>query len=446
VDDVNNHGPDGLKGDYRVPPHSPWAQAWKMAAILAAVGFVIGGVGYTLDARRFAFSYMVGFVTVLTMGFGSIFFVLIQHLTGAGWSVTVRRVSEFFAAGMIVVPLLALPNLVGLSELYPWWQHGHQESVAHAQEHGGGAAAGEHAAASEQAAHDEHATPQHAQHAATIGKKVPYLNSAFFFIRAILYLLAWLLLGERFFRYSTAQDKTGDPQWTVRLQRFAPAAAFLFALSITFAGVDWVMSLEPSWFSTMFGVRVFASSAVLGFALNVMMCLGLRRAGIVDREINVEHFHDLGKLMFAFLVFWAYISFCEFFLIWYAAIPEETTYFHHRWDMPMWRTVSISLVVIKFIVPFFLIMSRNAKRNLGLLGLGAAWIATMHVVEMYYWVMPYFGTADLPLSLSGLMTDIGCILACVGTYLAVVFKRMLNHPVIPLRDPRLSRALGFVNA
>jgi len=447
VDDVNNHGPDGLQGDYRIPPHSPWAQAWKMAATLAAVGFVVGGVGYMLDARRFAFSYMVGFVTVLTIGFGSIFFVLIQHLTGAGWSVTVRRASEFLAAGMIVVPLLALPNLLGLSELYPWWHHGQQgqqgqqEHIAH--ESAGHATAPEHGAA---AGDHEHGSPQHAEHAANIGKKVAYLNSGFFFIRAILYLLVWLLLGERFFRYSTAQDKTGDPQWTVKLQRFAPGATFLFALSLTFAGVDWVMSLEPSWFSTMFGVRVFASSAVLGFALNVMMCLGLRRAGIVDREINVEHFHDLGKLMFAFLVFWAYISFCEFMLIWYAAIPEETSYFHHRWDMPMWRTVSISLVVIKFIVPFFLIISRNAKRNLGLLGLGAGWIATMHLVEMYYWVMPYFGTEDLPLSLSGLMTDIGCILACVGTYLAVVFKRMLNHSVIPLRDPRLSRALEFVNA
>jgi hypothetical protein len=438
VDDVKHHGP---KGDYHVPPHSPWSQAWKMAATLAAVGFVVGGVGYTLDARRFAFSYMVGFITVLTMGFGSIFFVLVQHLTGAGWSITVRRASEFFAAGMIVVPLLALPNLLGLAELYPWWQHGHQENVAHAQEHAGHAAAPEHVAA-----HADHSTPQHAQHEAIIGKKVPYLNSVFFFIRAILYFCAWLLLGERLFRYSTAQDKNGDPQWTVKLQRFAPPATFLFALSLTFAGVDWVMSLEPSWFSTMFGVRVFAASAVLGFALNVMLCLGLRRAGIVDGAINVEHFHDLGKLMFGFLVFWAYISFSEFFLIWYAAIPEETTYFHHRWDMPMWRTVSISLVVIKFIVPFFLIMSRNAKRNLGLLGLGAGWIATMHLVEMYYWVMPYFGADDLPLSLSGLMTDIGCILACVGTYLAVVFKRMLSHPVIPVRDPRLSRALGFVNA
>jgi hypothetical protein len=232
----------------------------------------------------------------------------------------------------------------------------------------------------------------------------------------------------------------------VKLQRLAPPAMFVFALTLTFAGFDWVMSLEPTWYSTMFGVRVFAASTVLGLAMNVMLCLGFQRTGVVDDEINVEHFHDLGKLMFGFLVFWAYISFSEFMLIWYAAIPEETTYYHHRWDFPLWRTVSIGLVVVKFIIPFFLTMSRNAKRNLGLLGLGAGWIATMHLVEMYWCVMPYFGNQDVPLSVTGLITDIACMLACVGTYLAVVFKRMLNHPVIPLRDPRLSRALNFVNA
>jgi hypothetical protein len=458
VDDVKHHSTSGPGGDFRVPANNVWAQAWKMAAVVAAIGLVVAIFGYTLDSKRFAFSYLVGFFTVLTMGLGSVFFVLIQHLTGAGWSVTVRRASEFFVGGMVIVPLLALPNLLSLDRLYPWWQHGHGQDVAHAQERHeadppraplGRRATTAHPAHGEDAsaaAHGDHHTPQHAQHAGIILKKLPYLNSIFFFIRAVLYLLAWLWIGERFFRYSTAQDRTGDPAWTVRLQRFAPPAAFVFALSLTFAGVDWVMSLEPTWFSTMFGVRVFAASAVLGLALNVMLCLGLRRAGLVDREINTEHFHDLGKLMFGFLVFWAYITFCEFMLIWYAAIPEEVSYYHHRWDFPMWRTISISLVVIKFIGPFFLIISRNAKRNLGLLGLGAGWIATMHLVEMYWFVMPYFSGKDVPLSATGLMTDIACILFCVGAYLAVVFKRMLNHPVIPLRDPRLSRALNFVNA
>jgi hypothetical protein len=196
----------------------------------------------------------------------------------------------------------------------------------------------------------------------------------------------------------------------------------------------------------MFGVRLFATSAVLSLALNILVALGLRRAGISKGTIHVEHFHDLGKLLFGFLVFWAYISFSEFFLIWYAAIPEETIYFHRRWDTDSWRTVSLSLVVVKFIIPFFLILSRNAKRNLGLLGLCAGLIVALHLVEMYYWVMPSFQEGGIAFSLMGFITDLGCVFACVGLYLAVVFRRMLNHPVIPVRDPRLQRAIDFLNA
>ena len=246
---------------------------------------------------------------------------------------------------------------------------------------------------------------------------------------------------------STAQDKSGDPSLTVKMARFAPGATWVFALSLTFAAFDWIMSMQPSWYSTMFGVRMFAASAVLGLALNILVTLGLRRAGIYKGVVNVEHFHDLGKLMFGFLIFWAYISFSEFLLIWYAAIPEETVYYHLRWDTQWWRTVSVSIVVVKFIIPFFLVMSRNAKRNVGLLGLGAGWIAALHLVEMYYWIMPYYqARGDVAFSLMGLVTDAGCILACVGLYLAVVFRRMLNYSVIPVRDPRLQRALDFVNA
>jgi hypothetical protein len=196
----------------------------------------------------------------------------------------------------------------------------------------------------------------------------------------------------------------------------------------------------------MFGVRLFATSAVLGFALNILVTLGLRRAGISKGAIHVEHFHDLGKLLFGFLVFWAYISFSEFFLIWYAAIPEETIYFQRRWDTDSWRMVSLSLVVVKFILPFFLLLSRNAKRNPGLLALGASCVTVLHLVEMYYWVMPHFQPGRIVLSATGLLTDVGCVLACVGLYLAVVFRRMLSHPVIPVRDPRLQRAIHFVNA
>ena len=435
---------------YRIPANNTWAHAWKMAAGLGVIGAVIGAFGYTIDPRRFAFAYLTGFVTVLTMGLGSIFFVLIQHLTGAGWSVTVRRTSEFFAYGMLIVPLLALPNLLSKDELWPWWHHG-ETSVAHAQEHGDhaghGHAAPHGAPAHGAAAHDaEHHSPEHALHAEILASKDWYLNTGFFYLRALLCIGIWLWLAARLFGYSTAQDKTGDPKWTVKLQRFSPGATFLFAISLTVAHVDWVMGLQPGWFSTMFGVRVFGASAVLGLALNILLGLGLRRSGVVKNEISVEHFHDLGKLMFGFLVFWAYVSFSEFFLIWYAAIPEETGYYHLRWDDPSWRMVSIAIVVSKFILPFWLVMSRNAKRNFGLIGLGAGWIAVMHLVEIYYWVMPYYSEGSVPFSATGIATDVGCMFACVGFYLAFVFRRMLQHPVIPVRDPRLSRALHFVNA
>jgi hypothetical protein len=447
VSDAKDQSHERPAGDFRIPPGSVWAQAWKMAAAVGAFGAVVATWGYSIDPGRFAFSYLTGFITALTMGLGSVFFVLVQHLTGAGWSVTVRRTSEFFVAGMVVVPLLALPNLLSLGKLYPWYGNG-SETVAHAQE------GPTHGAAAREAAEHREAVPEgdraeireHAQHAELIAKKSAFLNPTFFAIRAILYLLAWLWLSTRLFGYSTAQDKSGDVMWTAKLQRFAPRAIIVFALSLSFAGFDWVMSLQPSWYSTMFGVRVFAASAVLGLALNVLVNLGLHRSGVVGEAINVEHFHDLGKLMFGFLVFWAYISFSEFMLIWYAAIPEETVYFHMRWDNPWWRTISITLVVVKFIIPFFMVMSRNAKRNLGLLGLGAGWIATLHMLEMYYWVMPNYRPGDVAFSIPGIATDLGCIFACVGIYLAVVFRRMLNHPVIPVRDPRLQRALDFVNA
>lgn len=450
MSDGNDHKKQLGTGDFRIPANNPWAQAWKMAAALGAVGLLVGAVGYTLDPRRFAFSYLMGFVTVMTMMLGGMFFVLIQHLTGAGWSVTVRRTSEFFVAGTVIVPLLALPNLLSLDQLLPWWSES-KEAVAHAQEHERAAPTAlrvgmpQHVARAVEAA-EEAEGPEQAAEERIMSSKAWYLSRGFFVARGILCLLFWLWLADRLFRYSTLQDASGDPIWTRKLQRMAPVATILFALSLTAAGVDWVMGLQPGWYSTMFGVRVFAASAVLGLALNILVGLGLRRAGVVKSEINVEHFHDLGKLMFAFLIFWAYISFSEFMLIWYAAIPEETVYYHHRWDFQWWKVISVSLVCLKFIIPFFMVMSRNAKRGLSLLGLGAGWIVALHLVEMYYWVMPYYSHGEVPLSLTGFLTDAGCICGCVGVYLAVVFRRMLNHPVIPVRDPRLERALNFVNA
>ncbi|HKU41486.1 MAG TPA: hypothetical protein VJR89_25190, partial [Polyangiales bacterium] len=229
---------------------------------------------------------------------------------------------------------------------------------------------------------------------------------------------------------------------TVQLQRMAPVAIIAFALSLTFAGFDWIMSLEPGWYSTMFGVRIFASSAVTSFAAIIVTTLAWKRAGLVGNEINTEHMHDLGKLMFGFLIFWAYISFGEFFLIWYAAIPEETIYFHRRWDTDSWRMISCVIVGLKFIFPFYLVMSRNAKRNNGFIFFGAAWILATHFVEIFYWIMPYYRPFE-GVPWGGIWLEAVCVLATLGVYLTVVLYRMRQHSLIAVGDPRLHRALDF---
>jgi hypothetical protein len=445
---------------FRIPAGSVWDNAWKMSAALAVLGVIVAVAGAMMQSDRFPFSYLYAFVTVMTLWLGSVFFVLIQHLTAAGWSVSVRRASEFFVSGVIVLPFLFLPLLTQLDKLYPWWSNDHS-GTAHAQEHHEAGKAphderhvvrgtaesisnSENSAALGRGQHESHEA-HHVIEGEIMAKKVPYLNHTFFFIRLFVYFGIWLWLGLTLFGKSVAQDRTGDKQLTVQLQRFSTYATFLFAMSLTFAAFDWIMSLEPGWYSTMFGVRIFASSAVTSFAVVILTTLGYKRAGLVGDEINTEHFHDLGKLMFGFLIFWAYISFGEFFLIWYAAIPEETVYYHRRWDDNSWRMISVSIVVLKFIVPFYLTMSRNAKRNNAMIGFGAAWIVGMHLVEMYYWIMPYYRPFQ-PVQWAGIWLEAGCVMATLGVYLTYVLFRMRQHSLIAVGDPRLQRALDFQNA
>ena len=441
----NNHA----QLSYKIPEGSVWDNAWKMSAVVALIGVLVAAAGFMMQAERFAFSYLYGFVSVLTIWLGSVFFILIQHLTGAGWSVSVRRASEFFVSGAVVLPFLFAPLLTQIPTLYPWWGAEEEHGVAHAQEHGQppvqhAAHAEAHHASTPHAEGDVRLTPHQTIEEEVMHSKGWFLNHNFFYLRLVLYFMIWVWLGLRLFGYSVAQDAAGDKQYTVKLARMAPPATFLFALSLTFAGFDWVMSLEPGWYSTMFGVRVFASSAVTSFACVILLTLGWKRAGLVRNEINHEHYHDLGKLMFGFLIFWAYVSFSEFMLIWYAAIPEETVYYHRRWDDPSWRMLSVAVVVLKFIVPFYVTMSRNAKRNNGIIGFAAFWLLAVHLLEMYYWIMPYYQPFQ-PIQWNGVWLELGCVMATLGIYLTYVLRKMRNHSLIAVGDPRLSRALNFQN-
>jgi hypothetical protein len=436
---------------YRLDPTSSWANAWKVAAAVAVAGIAASAFAWISDHERFAFSYLFAYVSFLCIALGGVFFGLIQFLTSSGWSVTVRRTTEFLHWPMALFVLLFAPVALHLDQLYPWVSHGGDHGE-HATEHG--AAEGDHAGEAQGGEHsgDPHEAPVmegvnldavHAAHARVLASKEPYLNVGFFAIRAVLYFLSWVWISRKLFANSTKQDESGDPALTASSQRVAPVAIIVFALTTTFAAFDWLMSLEPSWISTIFGVNFFAQCIVSMFAVTVLMGLSLRAQGHFKKAVNVEHFHDLGKLLFGFLVFWAYVNFSQYMLIWYASIPEETTYYHLRWSQggDGWKAWSMAILFGHFVLPFFVMLSRNAKRALSPLGVGAAIILLFHFVFVYWLVMPYYGEG-----LSVSWVDIACLAAVGGLYFTAVLYKMTQHPIIPIKDPRLSRALNFVNA
>jgi hypothetical protein len=441
-----------------------------------------------------------------------VFFVLVERLCRAHWSVSVRRTAEFFMGGLPIFALLFLPIVALMPELYPWVRH---EAAAHAgkKEHasslvieteahaeqqpaephlgGGGAGEGDHGSGTGGGTGGGHGGGTglgtgggHGQHTATgggqaagadgpartagtggghaqgtgggahtgkgrpdpeelledkimAGHKGHYLTKPFFLVRAVIYFVVWLFIALRFFGFSTLQDASRDPKLTVQAQWWAPPAMIAFGLSLTFAAFDWLMSLNPFWYSTIFGVTIFAGSVVAIFSTLIVVTMSLREQGLLKDALKVEHFHDMGKLLFGFMVFWGYVSFSQFMLIWYAALPEETPYFHLRWDVGSWKDVSLAIIFLHFVVPFFLILSRNAKRRLPILRIGALILIAMHAVELYWIVLPNYHGGDVRFS----WIDVACFLGIGGVYLAIVFNRMTKHALIPVGDPRLSRSL-----
>lgn len=435
---------------YNLDPQSSWANAWKLALAVAVVGILGTIFAAVTDHERFAFSYLFAYIAFLTIAVGGVFFGLLQWLSSAGWSVTIRRTTEFLHWPIWLFVILFVPIALNMDQLYPWMQTGHGE---HGAEHGaaaehGDSHGGEHSGepyVDPDSIPAEGVVPaaEHAKHAETMALKTPYLNVPFFFGRAAFYFLIWVLISQKLFRNSTKQDENGDPEFTRSSQRLAPVFIAGFTLTTTFAAFDWLMSLEPTWISTIFGVNFFAQSIVSMYAVTILMSLSLRARGHFKGALTVEHFHDLGKLQFGWLIFWAYVNFSQFMLIWYASLPEETTYYHKRWSEggPGWKAVSLAIVFGHFIVPFFVLLSRNAKRALTPLGLGAAIILLFHFVMVYWLVMPYYGVG-----LNPSLADLACLMAVGGLYFTLVLYRMTKHPLVPIKDPRLDRSLHFVNA
>ena len=354
---------------------------------------------------RFFRAYLVNFMYFLSLALGALFFVLISHLTRAGWNVSLRRLAEAATFAFVPLALLALLLIPGLHHLYEWTHH-------------------------EEVAKD-----------AVLSGKAAYLNVPFFLARLAFYFLAWNVVAHYFRRRSVEQDATGRPEITVRMELRSAPAMIVFALTLTFAAFDLIMSLYPHWYSTIFGVYYFAGSVLGFFALLPVVIAVLQRQGLLRRVVTPEHYHDLGKLMFAFVVFWAYIGFSQYMLIWYGNMPEETIFYLIRQSGP-WAALSLVLLFGHFFVPFFALMSRHPKRRLPMLLAGATWILVMHWLDLYWLVMPNAS----PHALDFRLVDLACFLGIGGIFFAALVWRLTKHDLIPVRDPRLAESVVFENA
>jgi hypothetical protein len=387
-----------------IPPGHAWNRLPLIAGAFALLGAVACAILGAANPKQFFFSWLVSFLFFLSLALGGLFFVLIMYAAQGGWGIVLRRIGETIFSTIPVMAALFVPLLFGLHDLYEW----------------------------------SHADA--ADHDALLAWKAPYLNVPFFLIRAALFFGIWSFIAILYYRGSRSQDATGDHKVSARLRKFAGPAIIVLALTQTFASIDWIMSLTPHWYSTMFGVYFFAGSWVGFIALLSVVVPAMRGAGLLDTVISPEHLHDIGKFLFAFTAFWAYIAFSQFFLMWYGNMPEETIFYKARME-GSWLTVSLILLFGHFFAPFFYLMGRSVKRNGATLAVGGAWILAMHFLDLYWQVMPTLH----PEGFSPSVLDVAALVTVGGCFVAAASWLMRRQALVPLRDPRLAESLAFEN-
>jgi len=416
----------------------------KVQLGLIVVGAVLTVLGWFLGHH--AVSYLVGYMGVLGICLGALFFTMIQHITRAGWSVTVRRVTENIAGTLPFMLLLFIPIVVGFDEIYHHWT---SEEI-------------------------NITDPEAAGYDAVLAGKSGFLNETFFFVRVAIYFAIWIGLALFFRSQSIKQDETGNPAISMRMSQVAAPGLLLFALSLTFAAFDWIMSIDPHWFSTIFGVAFFAGAVMASLAFTILLTMWLQKKGYYQGAITKEHYHDLGKLMWAFMLFWTYTNFSQYMLIWYANLPEETAWYDLRMHNG-WGAIGPILIVGHFLFPFVFLMSRHMKRNRVALPAGAIFLLVIHCIDMQYLILPSamsghdhdhggdggvinsaaetaaehgdgFG-AQLGQYFSdhAIIGDFACFFGLVCLIGGLTLMNVRRSNLIPLRDPRLRESLNFHN-
>jgi hypothetical protein len=383
------------------------ARALRLGLVAAVGGLALTAVGAIFDPRRALFAYLVAFVWGLGIALGALILVGSFHASNARWPVVLRRFLETVPQSVLLFAALFVPIALGMKHLFVWVAP--PEGLDHVMEH---------------AIHQKHA----------------YLNVPFFLARAVLYFAVWLGVAWLLRAWSVRQDEVGGVTLTRWQRRLGAGALPFLALTLSFAAFDWMMSLDPRFFSTIFGVYWFAGSFMCAFAVTIIAATLTRDdRGAFGHLVTAEHFHSLGKFLLAFVAFWAYVAFSQFMLIWIANVPEEVPWYILRIDGG-WLWVGVFLAVFHFLVPFFLLLSRDLKRDPRRLSWLAAWMLLVHWIDLYWLVMPHLHPEGPRPSL----WDLTALVGVAGAAVAFTVWRMRGAAPVPVRDPYLQDSLRYM--
>jgi hypothetical protein len=363
----------------------------------AGVAVAVGGV---LDPAQFFRSYLLSYLFWLAFPLGALAIVQLHHMTGGSWGFAIRRLLEGSMRTLPWMALLFVPIVLGAHQLYEWT---HADVVA--------------------------ADP-------ILARKSAYLNLPFWVVRAAVYFAIWISIAVVQNRLSNRQDKLGDPLLVRRMRAIAGPAMGLYALTMTFAAFDWAMSLEPHWYSTIYGVIFIVGQALTTLAFAVVASAWLGKRQPFARWIAPGHFHDLGKLMFAFVLLWAYVNYSQYLITWSGNLPEETPWYLHR-ATGGWQALAAFLIVFHFSAPFLVLLSRGIKRSPGKLAAVALGLIAMRYADLFWLIVPAFRHDGLGVHWLDLATPV----AMGGLWFALFLRQLKGRPLISLQDAHLEAAL-----
>ncbi|MGH9971252.1 MAG: hypothetical protein ACREBG_26140 [Pyrinomonadaceae bacterium] len=383
-----------MNGGYRVPAEVAYYQ--KRALIVGVVFLFLLFVGALINRTQFFRSYLVGYLFWIGIALGCLALLMLQHLSGGIWGLVIRRVLEAATRTLPLMAALFVPIILGAHQIYPWT---HKEEMAKSP-------------ALEQKAHY-------------------YLNLPFFTGRAALYFAIWMLAAYLLNKWSHEQDRTAGRQFTRRMRMFSGPGLAIFVLTVTFASVDWAMSLNPEWFSTIYGLLFVAAWALSALAFVIAVMAFLSRREPMSTVVKPNQFQDLGKLMLAFVMLWAYFAFSQFLIVWSGNLPEEI-----QWYLPRlrggWGVIAVSVVFFHFALPFLLLLSASLKRNPRKLLMLVGLILVMRLIDVFWMVAPEFQRDHFYVS----WMDVVAPLGIGGLWLAMFLWQLGKRPLIPINDPQ----------